>query len=477
MFDKNKQYRLQYTLNIIIKDLSVHIHILGICGTFMAGLAVLAKEQGYQVTGSDASVYPPMSTMLSAQHIEIIEGYDKSTLPEAPDYFIIGNALSRGNPAVEHVLNGFIPYLSGPEFLAKHILQDRWVVAVAGTHGKTTTSSMLAWILEYANLSPGFLIGGAPQNFSVSARLGQAPFFVLEADEYDSAFFDKRSKFIHYHPRTLVLNNCEFDHADIFDDLGAIKKQFNHLLRTVPSDGLVVSNANDKHLNDILAQGCWTPVIRFLDEDGWQAEASSVDCSVFSVSNQGSMLGEVSWGLIGVHNMHNALAAIIAARHCGVTVAVACAALCAFLSVKRRLEILASPNGITVYDDFAHHPSAIASTLESVRKKVGPNTRILAVLDCASYTMCSGAHNHRLSAACMEADLLFCKKSRKSSWAPEKALSKKTHRHYDEIHAMINDICQNASPGDHIVIMSNAGFDGLHEKLLKALGVKQYVNS
>ena len=296
----------------------MHVHILGICGTFMAGLAVIAREKGFHVTGSDQSVYPPMSTLLEAQGIEVTQGYEPLTT--MPDCFVIGNAMTRGKPVVEQVLNGYVPYYSGPAFLAEHILQDRWVIGVAGTHGKTTTSSMVAWILESANLSPGFLIGGAPQNFDVSARLGKAPFFVIEADEYDSAFFDKRSKFVHYRPRTLILNNCEFDHADIFDDLGAIKKQFHHLLRTVPGEGLVIANGESETLDEIIAMGCWTPVTQFLGKGEWRADPLSADCSAFSIQHHSKKVGEVHWGLLGRHNMHNALAAIIAARHAGVTI-------------------------------------------------------------------------------------------------------------------------------------------------------------
>ena len=448
----------------------MHIHILGICGTFMAGLAMLAKEKGYHVTGSDQAAYPPMSTLLASQGIAITPGYEADSVPMTPDYFVMGNALTRGMPIVEQVLNGNIPYTSGPAFLAEHVLRGRQVIAVAGTHGKTTTSGMIAWILECAGLCPGFLIGGMPENFDVSARLGSPPFFVIEADEYDSAFFDKRSKFVHYRPNILVLNNCEFDHADIFENLEAIKKQFHHVVRTVPSAGHIVSNASDATLKDILRMGCWTPVTTFLGGGDWQAELLSKDGSAFRVMLRGKVVGEVKWGLLGMHNVHNALAAIASAYHAGVSFEVAIDALCHFLSVKRRLEVRGTPQGITVYDDFAHHPSAIETTLAGLRAKVGPFARVIGVLDCASYTMCSGAHSHRLRDACAHANVLFCKKSRSSHWNPGDVLTQENHRHYEDAHAMIKDICNLAKPGDHIVIMSNGGFDGLQNKLLTALG-------
>ena len=353
----------------------MHIHILGICGTFMGGLAVLAKQLGYRVTGSDANVYPPMSTQLEQQGIELTEGYDPSQLDPAPDLVVIGNAMSRGNPCVEYVLDRNLPYISGPQWLLEHVLQDRWVLAVAGTHGKTTTASMLAWVLEYAKLEPGFLIGGVPGNFPVSARLGSAPFFVIEADEYDCAFFDKRSKFVHYHPRTLVMNNLEFDHADIFPDLAAIQRQFHHLMRTVPSNGRVLFPQADDNLTAVRKMGCWSEVELVGQDDAkWKAVKLADDGSAFEVWLDGEKQGEVHWECIGEHNVNNGLMAIAAARHAGVMVEHGIAALCQFKSPKRRMELKGEVAGISVYDDFAHHPTAIETTLGGLRAKVGELT-------------------------------------------------------------------------------------------------------
>ncbi|HIJ48524.1 MAG TPA: UDP-N-acetylmuramate:L-alanyl-gamma-D-glutamyl-meso-diaminopimelate ligase, partial [Gammaproteobacteria bacterium] len=332
----------------------MHIHILGICGTFMGGIALLARAAGHTVSGSDANVYPPMSTQLEEAGITLQQGYDPSHLDPAPDSVVIGNALSRGNPAVEYVLDQGLPYTSGPQWLAEHVLQEKWVLAISGTHGKTTTSSMLAWILEYAGMRPGFLIGGVPQNFGVSARLGETPFFVVEADEYDTAFFDKRSKFVHYRPRTLVINNLEFDHADIFDDLAAIQRQFHHLLRTVPGNGLVIHPLAEEAIDETLAQGCWSATST-IDGD-WTARQTAAAWSQFQVMVDGAVVGEVSWELTGWHNRSNALAAIVAARHAGVPAHHAVDALCEFRNVRRRMEWRGEVNGITVYDDFAHHP-------------------------------------------------------------------------------------------------------------------------
>lgn len=345
----------------------MHIHVLGICGTFMGSLAVLAKELGHRVTGSDANVYPPMSTQLQAQGIELMQGYDPAHLEPAPDLVVIGNALSRGNPAVEHVLNKGLPYVSGPQWLADHVLQGRWVLAVAGTHGKTTTTSMLAWVLEHAGMSPGFLIGGVPQNFGVSARLGGTPFFVVEADEYDSAFFDKRSKFVHYRPRTAILNNLEFDHADIFPDLAAIERQFHHLVRTVPGEGLIIRPSAEKALERVLGMGCWTPVQTTGEGGQWQARLLAEDGSRFEVLFDGIVQGEVDWPLTGLHNVANALASLAAARHVGVMPSQGAAALSEFRNVKRRMEKVAEVRGVTLYDDFAHHPTAIATTLDGLQ--------------------------------------------------------------------------------------------------------------
>ncbi len=368
----------------------MHIHILGICGTFMGSLAVLAKEAGHRVTGSDANVYPPMSTQLEAQGIELTQGYDPAQLDPAPDLVVIGNALSRGNPAVEYVLDQGLPYVSGPQWLAEHVLQGRWVLAVAGTHGKTTTTSMLAWVLEHAGMSPGFLIGGVPQNFGISARLGGTPFFVVEADEYDSAFFDKRSKFVHYRPRTTILNNLEYDHADIFPDLAAIERQFHHLVRTIPSSGLIIHPIAETALVRVLQMGCWTPVQTTGAGGQWQARLLAEDGSRFEVRFDGEVQGTVNWELTGQHNVANALATLAAARHVGVVPAMGVAALSEFRSVKRRMEKVAEVRGVTVYDDFAHHPTAIATTLQGLRARVG-GERIIAVIEPRSNSMKLGA--------------------------------------------------------------------------------------
>ncbi|HCV78657.1 MAG TPA: UDP-N-acetylmuramate:L-alanyl-gamma-D-glutamyl-meso-diaminopimelate ligase, partial [Pseudomonas sp.] len=373
----------------------MHIHILGICGTFMGSLAVLAKEAGHRVTGSDANVYPPMSTQLEAQGIELTQGYDPAQLDPAPDLVVIGNALSRGNPAVEYVLDKGLPYVSGPQWLAEHVLQGRWVLAVAGTHGKTTTTSMLAWVLEHAGMSPGFLIGGVPQNFGISARLGGTPFFVVEADEYDSAFFDKRSKFVHYRPRTTILNNLEYDHADIFPDLAAIERQFHHLVRTIPSSGLIIHPTAETALVRVLEMGCWTPVQTTGAGGQWQARLLAEDGSRFEVLFEGQVQGTVNWELTGQHNVANALATLAAARHVGVVPSLGVAALSEFRSVKRRMEKVAEVRGVTVYDDFAHHPTAIATTLQGLRARVG-SERIIAVIEPRSNSMKLGAHRDGL---------------------------------------------------------------------------------
>ncbi|MDH5183563.1 MAG: UDP-N-acetylmuramate:L-alanyl-gamma-D-glutamyl-meso-diaminopimelate ligase, partial [Gammaproteobacteria bacterium] len=377
----------------------MHIHILGICGTFMGGIALLAREMGHEVSGSDANVYPPMSTQLEEQGIRLMEGYDPSHLDPEPDMVVIGNAMSRGNPVVEYVLNRGLPYTSGPQWLAEHVLQGRWVLAVAGTHGKTTTASMLAWILEYAQLKPGFLIGGIPQNFGLSARAGEMPFFVVEADEYDTAFFDKRSKFVHYRPRTLVINNLEFDHADIFADLAAIQRQFHHLVRTIPAEGLIIHPQSETNVDEVLAQGCWTPLESFdLAAGNWQANKLSSDGSRFEVWLEGKVLGEVDWALMGDHNVNNCIAAIAAARHAGVPVEHAINAMAEFENVKRRMEVRGEVNGVTVYDDFAHHPTAISTTLDGLRQRVGEQ-RIIALLEPRSNTMRMGVHKQELAAS------------------------------------------------------------------------------
>ncbi|HLA74914.1 MAG TPA: UDP-N-acetylmuramate:L-alanyl-gamma-D-glutamyl-meso-diaminopimelate ligase [Gammaproteobacteria bacterium] len=449
----------------------MHIHILGICGTFMGGIALLAREAGFTVSGSDANVYPPMSTQLEAQGITLCEGYDPAHLRPKPDCVVIGNALSRGNAAVEYVLNEGLPYTSGPQWLAEHILKDKWVLAVAGTHGKTTTSSMLAWILEYAGLAPGFLIGGVPNNFGLSARLGQTPFFVVEADEYDTAFFDKRSKFVHYRPRTAILNNLEFDHADIFADLAAIELQFHYLVRTVPGTGLIVANGYEESIQRVLQRGCWSPVEWLGRADGWQA-APGAQAGI-AISFQGQPQGILAWDLLGEHNLHNALAAIAAARHVGVPPAQAVAALAEFRNVKRRMEVRGVVNGITVYDDFAHHPTAITTTLQGLRAKLAsvPGSRILAVLEPRSNTMRMGVHQQTLAPALSLADGVALYEPANLGWSlagVAQQIGPKA-RVFASTGEITQYIAQQARPGDHVLIMSNGSFDGLHEQVVKAL--------
>jgi len=448
----------------------MHIHILGICGTFMGSLAVLAKELGHRVTGSDANVYPPMSTQLQAQGIELTQGYDAAQLEPAPDLVVIGNALSRGNPAVEHVLNKGLPYVSGPQWLADHVLQGRWVLAVAGTHGKTTTSSMLAWVLEHAGMAPGFLIGGVPQNFAVSARLGQTPFFVVEADEYDSAFFDKRSKFVHYRPRTAILNNLEFDHADIFPDLAAIERQFHHLIRTVPSEGLVIHPTTESALGRVIDMGCWTPVQTTGENGQWQANLLSADGSRFEVSFEGVVQGTVEWPMTGQHNVANALATLAAARHVGVVAPLGIEALCAFKSVKRRMEWVAEVQGVTLYDDFAHHPTAIATTLDGLRKRIG-DAALIAVIEPRSNSMKLGAHRDGLPESVRDADQVIWYAPPNLGWdlAATAAQCPVPAIVADSLEAIIERVKSQARPGTHVVIMSNGGFGGLHLKLAQAL--------
>ncbi|WP_426415924.1 UDP-N-acetylmuramate:L-alanyl-gamma-D-glutamyl-meso-diaminopimelate ligase [Aestuariirhabdus sp. LZHN29] len=452
----------------------MHIHILGICGTFMGSLAVLAKSLGHRVTGSDQNVYPPMSTQLQAQGIELVEGYDPAQLDPAPDLVVVGNAMSRGNPAVEYMLDKGLPYRSGPQWLAEHVLQGRWVLAVAGTHGKTSTSSMLAWILEYAGMSPGFLIGGVPGNFGVSARLGQTPFFVIEADEYDSAFFDKRSKFVHYQPRTAVLNNLEFDHADIFPDLEAIQRQFHHLVRTIPATGLVLSPGEDVALQAVLAQGCWSEqqsLSLTRPEATWYARALCADGSEFEVFHQGKAQATVSWSLLGDHNRANALAAIAAARHVGVTPAIAAQALGAFTGIKRRLELLADRGGIRLYDDFAHHPTAIETTLKGLRSRVGQQGRILAVIEPRSNTMRLGIHRPKLAPSTASADRVYWFQPEGVDWALDEVVTQSAVEASVEssVDRLVERLLLDSRRGDHILVMSNGGFGGLHDKLRLAL--------
>jgi UDP-N-acetylmuramate: L-alanyl-gamma-D-glutamyl-meso-diaminopimelate ligase len=454
----------------------MHIHILGICGTFMGGIAVLAKAAGHRVTGCDANVYPPMSTQLEAQGIELIEGFDPSQTAFKPDMYVIGNVVARGNALMEEILNQGLPYISGPQWLAEHVLQGKWVLAVAGTHGKTSTSSMLAWALEYAGLAPGFLIGGVPENFGVSARLPQtprqdpdsiSPFFVIEADEYDTAFFDKRSKFVHYRPRTAVLNNLEFDHADIFEDLPAIEKQFHHLVRTVPQQGLVVAN-QQQSLDRVLARGCWSSVERIDSAAGWQVQ--NVDAQGrFDVFFNGERQGNVSWALMGEHNRSNALAVIAAARHVGVAPCIAIEALNEFKNVKRRMEVKGVVNNITVYDDFAHHPTAIATTVAGLRAKIG-QARILAVLEPRSNTMKLGVMKDALPGSLRDADAIFCY-ANNLGWDAAAALAplQEKAQTFEDLSALVQAVSRLAQPGDHVLVMSNGGFGGVHQQLLQAL--------
>jgi UDP-N-acetylmuramate: L-alanyl-gamma-D-glutamyl-meso-diaminopimelate ligase len=447
----------------------MHIHILGICGTFMGGIALLARSAGHRVTGCDANVYPPMSTQLSEQGIDLTEGYGAEQLALSPDLFVVGNTIKRGNPLLEAVLDRDLAYVSGPQWLAENILQGRWVLGVAGTHGKTTTTSLLAWILEEAGLNPSFLVGGVPQGFGVSARLTDSPFFVIEADEYDTAFCDKRSKFVHYRPRTTVLNNLEFDHADIFADLAAIETQFHHLVRILPSNGLIVTNAAEPALNRVLERGCWTPVEVFNDGGGWQAGAVNADGG-FDVTLNGASAGGVRrFALSGDHNRANALAALAAARHAGVPVAVGLSALESFEGVRRRLEIRGSVRGVTVIDDFAHHPTAIRVTLEGLRQRVGA-ARILAVLEPRSNTMKLGVMKARLPESLVQADLVFCY-ANQLGWDPSGALAPlgAKARSFDDFDALLAAIIDAAQEGDQVLVMSNGGFGGIHQKLLDEL--------
>ena len=449
----------------------MHVHILGICGSFMGGIAALAKSLGHTVTGSDRNVYPPMSTQLEGLGITLTEGYDVAQFEPEPDMVIIGNAMSRGNPAVEYVLDRNLPYTSGPQWLLDNLLKDRWVLAVAGTHGKTSTSSVLAWILEYAGYTPGFLIGGVPENFGVSARIGEGNFFVIEADEYDSAFFDKRSKFVHYRPRTLVLNNLEFDHADIFDDLNAIKKQFHHLVRSVPANGLILSEKHDNNMQDVLEMGCWTTQ-EFISKD-WTARKTQADGGRFEVYYQGQLQGEVNWSLIGDHNVHNGLMAIAAAHNVGVTTDIAIASLSEFVNVKRRMEIKGTVSNITVYDDFAHHPTAIKTTVEGLKANVGVQ-RILAILEPRSNTMKLGIHKDQLTGSWAQADEVYIFEPASLSWSiDEVARDSVAPVHpYQDVDKLVEAVVKEAQPSDHILVMSNGGFAGIHDKLLNALSAR-----
>jgi len=453
----------------------MHIHILGICGTFMGGLAALARESGHRVTGCDANVYPPMSDQLRALDIELIEGYGADQLGLEPDLFVVGNVIVRGNALMEAFLDAGAPYTSGPQWLADNVLHGRHVLAVAGTHGKTSTTSMLAWALEQAGLEPGFLVGGVPLNFGVSARLGKGKTFVIEADEYDSAFFDKRSKFVHYRPRTAVLNNLEFDHADIFDDLAAIERQFHHLVRTVPAGGRVVVNGTEESLRRVLAQGCWSEVATFGAGSTWQATGEH---HAFDVLHRGERVARVEWDLTGAHNQMNALAAIAAADHVGVLPSVAASALAGFHNVRRRMELrgeIPRAGGLLrVYDDFAHHPTAIRTTLDGLRRKLDGEgrqaERILAVFEPRSNTMKLGTMAAQLPWSLAAADLAFCHTAG-LDWDAAAALAPMGERAQtaDAIEPLVAQVARVAQPGDHIVCMSNGGFGGVHDKLMAAL--------
>ncbi len=452
----------------------MHLHIIGICGTFMGGLALIARAAGHTVTGCDAGVYPPMSTQLEEQGIDLIEGFNADQVALRPDLFVVGNVVTRGNPLMEAILNQGLPYVSGPQWLGENVLQGRHVLAVAGTHGKTTTSSMLSHVLDACGLAPNFLIGGVAEDFGVSARFDERrPHFVIEADEYDTAFFDKRSKFVHYRPRTAILNNLEYDHADIFPDLAAIETQFHHLVRTLPSEGRIVVPSDDAALQRVLQRGCWTPVTRFGPSGEWQAEGDPLS-SRFDVLHKGENVGTVDWRLSGAHNQRNALAALAAAQHVGIEPAQAIQALNTFRGVKRRMEVRGIVDGITVYDDFAHHPTAIETTLAGLRHQQ-PHGRILAVIEPRSNTMKLGAMAARLPGSLELADLVFCygETSGKHAlgWDPVAVLSPLGERAscWHEIDSMVEAIVAAARPGDHILVMSNGGFAGIHQRLLARL--------
>ncbi len=456
----------------------MHIHILGICGTFMGGLAALARESGHKVTGCDTNVYPPMSDQLRALGIELIEGFGPEQMALAPDLYVVGNVVSRGNALMEAVLDAGAPYTSGPQWLAENVLQGRHVLAVAGTHGKTTTSAMLAWVLEQCGRKPGFLIGGVPLNFGISARLGHdtragvvgGP-FVIEADEYDTAFFDKRSKFVHYRPRTAILNNLEYDHADIFENLAAIERQFHHLVRTVPAHGRLVVNAREESLQRVLTMGCWSEVQRFgarKEEPG--ALRARGEPHAFDVLRGSLKIARVEWPLLGEHNQLNAIAAIAAAEHVGVAPEVACAAMATFQNVRRRLELRGQAAGVQVYDDFAHHPTAMRTTLDGLRRKVGLNARILAAFEPRSNTMKLGTMKAQLPWCLEEADLSFCLQGN-YGWSAREALAPMGAKAVvaDSVDALVAAIVRAARPGDHVLCMSNGGFGGIHDKLLAQL--------
>lgn len=449
----------------------MRIHILGICGTFMGGIARLAKQLGHEVVGCDAGVYPPMSTQLTKQGIELFEGFSATQFNHRPDLVIIGNALSRGNAAVEYVLEHNIPYISAPQWLAENVLINRKVIAISGTHGKTTTTSMLAWLLEYAGLTPGFIIGGIPQNFSSSANLGQAPYFIVEADEYDSAFFDKRSKFVHYHPHILLINNLEYDHADIFPDLAALKLQFHYLIRTIPGNGIVIWPKDDENLQEVIGHGCWSSQI-YLGKDGWHAGLDREDGSEFTVYYCTQKILNIKWSLIGLHNIKNALGIIAIATKLGIDKTTIAEALAKFKGVKRRLETIGVVNNITIYDDFAHHPTAINTTITALRKKVGKQ-RIIALIELGSYTMRSGIHCDTLLPALQMADEIMFYQAGEHCWEIN-GDSKVPWNVYNDVSLLLKKTVQTIHDGDHVIIMSNRGFAQIHEKLLIALRGQHY---
>ncbi|MBS3935243.1 MAG: UDP-N-acetylmuramate:L-alanyl-gamma-D-glutamyl-meso-diaminopimelate ligase [Sulfuritalea sp.] len=446
----------------------MHIHILGICGTFMGGIALIARAAGHRVTGCDANVYPPMSTQLAAEGIDLVEGYGADQIALNADLWVVGNAVSRGNPLLEAILDRGLSYISGPQWLAENILQGKWVLAVAGTHGKTTTSAMLAWILDDAGLQPGYLIGGVPQNFGKSANFSRSSFFVVEADEYDTAFCDKRSKFVHYRPRTAILNNLEYDHADIFCDLSAIETQFHHFMRTIPQAGRVVANAAEPAIDRVLKRGCWTPVERFNDPGGWRAIGDDAT-GALSIYDKSDEIGRISWQLAGTHNRNNALAALLAARHAGVPIARGLAALTRFENVRRRLEVRGTARGVTVYDDFAHHPTAIATTLAGLRGRVG-EARIFAVVEPRSNTMKLGTIKDALPGSLAAADRVFCYGA-DLGWDAAAVLAPLGEK--AQVSADLADLVERivaaTRHGDHVLVMSNGAFGAIHEKLLRAL--------
>jgi UDP-N-acetylmuramate: L-alanyl-gamma-D-glutamyl-meso-diaminopimelate ligase len=448
------------------------VHILGICGTFMGGVALLARELGFKVTGSDANVYPPMSTMLADAGIDVMQGYQPQNLEPAPDVVIVGNALSRGNPEVEALLNRGIPYISGPQWLKENLLSYRWVIAVSGTHGKTTTSSMLLGILESVGLTPGYLIGGVPKDFGRSARLGSSDYFIVEADEYDSAFFDKRSKFVHYLPKTLVIGNLEFDHADIFDDLEAIQRQFHHLVRCVPGNGQIIHGTDDSIL-EVLDRGLWTPAIQMFESEesaqgAWTYQNLSPAYERLRLTTPDGESAELNWDLIGRHNALNALAAVAAAKHVGVGLVDACAALSDFAGVTRRMDVIGVVDDVTVYDDFAHHPTAIATTLDGLRRKL-QSGRIHAVIELRSNTMKDGHHADALIPSTRKADAVYWFKAGGQPWLMTHSTGGEQHSFHNDLQALVEDVRQSVIPRDHVVIMSNGGFGGFHQQLLKSL--------